>query len=156
MSEAGISNLMSSGVGTDLPATQEAAAEELAARKADPAFTKRYLAGDHEARARMNSLHEILSRPRDTVTGDNPAHGERTISAISEFASLSPEVEAQMRAGTPVSPDEYKRAVAMRAQLPADQDWTAKYLRGDREARKQMTLLSIVLASKLTLQQKGK
>jgi hypothetical protein len=156
MSEIGASALLggdaAGGAGPALPSTPEAAAEQIATLKADPSFVRKYLAGDSDARARMSSLHEIASRPTGiATTGDLPRNSERMVDSVSEFAGLGVDVEAQMRADTPVSPAEYKAAVHRRAQLLSDRAWTEKYLAGDQRARREMMLTSIILASKVTL-----
>ena len=59
------------------------------------------------------------------------------------------DVLAQVREGKPVSAQEYELAQHKRTSLMSDRAWVGKYLDGDMEARRTMSLISIILGSKI-------
>jgi len=64
-------------------------------------------------------------------------------------AGLDEKSVDQILKGKPVSPAEYRAALALRDKFRGDQDFQRKLFSGDLEARKQFTLLSAILASEV-------
>jgi hypothetical protein len=59
------------------------------------------------------------------------------------------DVLEQVRAGKPVSEQEYNLAQHKKTSLMQDKAWVQKYFDGDQEARRTMATISIILGSKI-------
>lgn len=59
------------------------------------------------------------------------------------------DVLEQVRAGKPVSEQEYNLAQHKKTSLMQDKAWVQKYFDGDQEARRTMAMISIILGSKI-------
>jgi hypothetical protein len=70
---------------------------------------------------------------------------------INTFRSLGvgEDVLEQVRAGKPVSEQEYTLAQHKKTSLMQDKAWVAKFLDGDQDARRTMAMISIILGSKI-------
>jgi hypothetical protein len=61
----------------------------------------------------------------------------------------------QVRAGKPVTEQEYTLAQAKKSSLMQDKGWVQKYLDGDQDARRTMAMISIILGSKIKEENNG-
>jgi hypothetical protein len=147
------------GAAADLMTPPQTVAEQaratLEAHKADPEWTRKYLAGDHEARAEMLRLTEAMHAPvhgQISIGGPSPEY-QRNDQAehLAATGDLPPAVVEQIRRGDPVSADEYRMAVGRKRALIGDPGFREKYMRGDADARRQMLLLDVILSSSIKL-----
>jgi hypothetical protein len=132
------------------------AANELAARKADPAWVAKHLQGSAETRAEVEKLVERMhAKPGGTTqTGAGDAQVQRNQIAdyLAEAAvGLSPAHIQEIRDGTPNSAATYDEAMRMKRGLLADPAWVKKYMDNDYSARRQMLLLNIIEANGVAL-----
>jgi hypothetical protein len=137
------------------PATPQ---QELADLKANGDFVREYLAGKPEAVAKMRAAIEKVHAPNGVVVvnGNPQALNARAVDSLATFADLSPDVQAQMHDGRPVSEFEYTAAVRRRSQLLNDQNWRERYMAGDRDARRELVLVNVILGSKLALEKRAR
>jgi hypothetical protein len=136
---------------TETSAARAHATAEIARLKADPAFAQRLLRGEGDALNMVAQLSRAINTPTAVIVGGepNPAEIQQRLDSWTAFADLSPEVTEQLENGQPVSQAEYKMAQQTKARLMSDKQWCAKYLDGDRQARQQMSLISIILSSQI-------
>jgi len=153
---------------SDQQISGEAAAAQLAERLNNPEFVKAYLAGNgpnvREVRTLMEAknadpasagdrLDKIIAGTAKVEIGETTTGNEiSTFKAMSAAAGLR-EVglnDAQIKqvlAGKPVPKAEYDLVKTMRDDRTGNAEWTAKYLKGDHQARREMTLMNAVIAA---------
>jgi hypothetical protein len=138
------------------PSDAEVAAGELAALKANPDWVSKHLQGSAETRAELEKLVERMhARPAGSVqlgAGDAQAQRNQVADYMAEAAvGLSPAHIQEIRDGTPNSPEIYEAAMRMKRALMADSAWIKKYMDNDFEARRTLTLISIIEANGVRL-----
>lgn len=146
------------------PATPEEARTRLTALVADKSWSERMLAGDATARAEFKSLTEmsvnvdnrlesVLSGASEApmielTTEDGPLTTRNLATAVDdlrEHGITNPDTIRQAINGRTISQEEYTRARVAKAALLGNKDFADRLLRGDFAARRDMTLLSIIL-----------
>jgi hypothetical protein len=130
-------------------ANRTAASAQLERLKADPEFVKRHLSGDHATKAEIEKLCTIIAAPREgtTLQGGPTAEAQRADAADFMAANghgLSPQHIAEIRNGTPNSPEIYAEAMRLKKSLMGDPAWRAKYFNNDHETRRTMLLINII------------
>jgi hypothetical protein len=109
--------------------------------------------GDKELTAELKNLIAQTRTPSGIQVGVVPDGTPQARADIADtwagFADLPAEVLQQVRERRPVSTEEYQRAAAEKKQLFRDKEWVRKYFDGDRAARRQMALISIILGSEV-------
>jgi hypothetical protein len=137
------------------PTTADQARATLEQRKADPEFVKRYLSGDHVARAEMKALHETMcAQPAGTVNvGGISLQAQLNDQAdnLAVTSDVSAAVIEEVRSGRPATVEEYRLALGKKHALFNDPGWRARYFAGDHEAGRQKTLLDIILSKRVAL-----
>jgi hypothetical protein len=125
--------------------TPAEASTRLTELKADPEWRDRHIRGDQKARDEFTKLHERMAateqQARDAATMDQGLNG------VSEFAGLEAGVLDQIKAGQAVSAAEKRLALEAKRRFMSDEQLVKKYLSGDREARRQMMLISTIIAA---------
>jgi hypothetical protein len=137
---------------------------QLEALKADPAFARRVLAGDAAASAQLNELTTAIAEGSGdadlALAGIHPDQHVDTGSGASlrdQIAAVQPLREAgiddsvirQVLEDVPVSRAEYAAAEQLQRQLMGNAEWRARILENDFEAKRQLQLLSVILASRI-------
>jgi hypothetical protein len=130
------------------PLSREAAEALKAELFANPEWAERYFKGDKAAMADKERIDFALAPP-PAVVNQGDEHRQQMEQTLADFRGLGlrPEVIEEARQGAPVSQYEHDEVVGLKNRLFADQAWVARYMRGDREAARQMALMQIVLAS---------
>lgn len=132
------------------PPTRQAALDQIAALKADPNWSERYLKGDSSAKAQFQRLHATAYEPGGNA---DPGHDAASRLQHSEVwrkeADLPADVLAQVRERRPVSADEYRAAVHAKERMLGDREWAKRYMDGGRAERREMALVSIILGSRI-------
>lgn len=144
-----------------IPSAPGDAAARLNELKADPAWRDELLDGSVSHLKEMRDLQAVIGR------GGNP-EVDKAIAGLLDAAPFQTtkrmtmigtaehlresgigdaNVIRQVLAGDPVSPEEHAVATETRARLMRDSDFVARYTAGDGEAKRQMTLLNIVVSS---------
>jgi len=103
------------------------------------------MAGDVETTHLWKRITEGLSAPPETPAGQREELVEH-INASSGY-QIRPEVLEHVRTNGSITPDERRMTIALWESRKADPDWIARFNRGDLEARKEMALININLAS---------
>jgi hypothetical protein len=138
---------------------------------ADPAVGKKLLAGDPDVNRRFHELtaavansdrsdqltelilgHPASERPQiEVVSGHLELTSREKERAISQFRESGVDGLAILEAfnGTLATPVEIAKAKALRTQLMADPEWCSKLLAGGYEQRRQLRLMSIILAGEI-------
>lgn len=122
--------------------TAKEAAGEKSQLLADPAFRDRVLANNTDARDQLRALNQTI-----VTKGGVSEQTESHIAQLQIDADLPNEVVAQLRENHPVSAAERVTAQRSRDALMKDQAWVQKFYSGDRAAKREMTLLNIVLSA---------
>jgi hypothetical protein len=129
----------------------------------DAAFKTRLFSNDPAALREWNEAHAVKSAGTDPydklldphardslVKSGDMFSGEnlRQIEAVEHFrgVGLNDDQIRQALAGEPVTRAEFAVVKLMRDQRMSDPIWTAKYLKGDLAAVREMTLANIVLS----------
>jgi hypothetical protein len=132
------------------PSARDEALGKIASLKADAEWTQRYLKGGSEELAQMKSLHQQAYHPGGNAEPSYEENARRQhAEAWRDHADLPDEVIDQVKSRQTVSAAEYKAAVQTKQRLLADREWTQKYMNGDRAARREMSLVSIILGSRI-------
>lgn len=146
---------------TDTPATPPAspaeAASRLETRMADPAWRDAYLSGNGPEVAESRSLHEMIASGDDPVasamTGampDLPSSEHRLMSQTADVLrdhGIREEVIRETLEARPASDQDRAIALAWKNQHMRDEGWVKRYMTGDSDARREMTLANIILSS---------
>ena len=134
------------------------AAAKLVALKSDKDWTAGWLAGDLAKIAEFNKLAEIAARDtakidlamsgalEDKIIQDRGhVDGVRTAEFLRASGVDDPAVIRQVLTNEKVSQEEFDAAKSTKARLLRDHDFSRRYLSGDGEAVRQMTLLNVIL-----------
>ncbi|MCJ9701732.1 hypothetical protein, partial [Bradyrhizobium sp. SHOUNA76] len=144
-----------------IPSAAGDAAARLNELKADPAWRDELLNGSVSHLKEMRDLQAVIGR------GGNP-EVDKAIAGVLDAAPFQTtkrmtmigtaehlresgigdaNVIRQVLAGEAVTPEEHATATEAKARLMRDSDFIARYTAGDGEAKRQMTLLNIVVSS---------
>jgi hypothetical protein len=124
---------------------------ELARLKADSSFQQLLLKGDAHALNKVAQINRVVNSPTAVVVNGEPTSAEvqQRLDTWGNFASLDAGVLEQVRTGGTVTPAEYKLAQQEKARLFSSKPWVAAYLDGGIKERQQMSLISIILGSRI-------
>lgn len=130
-----------------------AARQQINALKSDGDFIKAYLSNDVNAVAKLRGLHEIERNAATGVQFGAQTQQEQRNQGADYLAEkgLPPEAIQHYREGKPVSADEYRMAYAKKQSLFDDPNWRTKYFNNDHEARMQLSLLQVILSSRVAV-----
>jgi hypothetical protein len=141
------------------PANATEASARLTALSGDKAWSGKLLSGDLTATKEFNDLTTMVAEGGDGVavamSGVLPpaANGEmREMAGLTEFLrdiGIRDEVIRETLSGGTVSQAEFEATKRWHDQHMRDQEFTKKWLAGDPEAAKQMTLAHIILSSEI-------
>jgi hypothetical protein len=141
------------------PANATEASSRLAALSSDKAWSGKLLSGDTSATKEFNSLTAMVAEAGDSIdvamSGQLPpgANGDiRELAGTAEFlrdVGVRDEVVRETLAGAPVTREEFNATKRWHDQHMRDQEFTKKWLAGDPEAARQMTLAHIILSSEI-------
>jgi hypothetical protein len=141
------------------PATATEASARLTALSGDKAWSGKLLSGDLAATKEFNDLTTMVAESGDGVavamSGVLPpaANGEmREMAGTAEFlrdVGIRDEVVRETLAGAEVTQAEFDATKRWHDQHMRDQEFTKKWLAGDPEAARQMTLAHIILGSNI-------
>ena len=150
---------------TEIPSDPGEAATALAARMSDKAWSDGFLRGGPQL-IEYQKLSEVAARKIDTdnvalamegkylpVNSANHLNMMGTATMLRE-AGIERDVIQQVLTGGPVSAEERATAESVKSKLMGNADWSKKWLAGDAEAKQQMMLLNIVLASDVKQEEK--
>ena len=139
------------------PTPPEAAAK-LDALKSDKDWTAGWLAGDLAKIGEFNKLTEIAARGGDKIDlamagiledkifqDHSHVDGIKTAQFLRDAGIDDPAVIRQVLSNETVSREEFEIAKSTKARLLRDHDFSRRYLSGDGEAVRQMTLLNVIL-----------
>jgi hypothetical protein len=140
------------------PSSPAEATTQLAQLKADPNFTKPFMAGGPAQLKRFQDLHEMIENGTNAdvdramagefMDGMNTAEHVQMMGAASmlQEAGVRPEIVRDVLAGThAVTPAEYALVKQFKADKMTDPDWSKRLLAGDSEAKREFHLMAIVL-----------
>src|SRR5580692_10240265 len=141
---------------SDLLAPQPAMTVEAAqAKKAElfgkAGFAERVSSGDPEAVKQWREVLRALRPAVDetTVEGRQYAKNQDSLAILKAKADLPPAVWDHVAAGGPVSATEKEQAIFTKQRLFKDKAFIQRLLDGDRAANSEMTLVNMVLASRV-------
>lgn len=148
-----------------IPATAAEAKARLAAVKADPKWVDEYLSGSSRHAKEMRELRAVIDADQTAVDpqtemaiagklfdGIQPSgHLARVGTAeMLRAAGVGDEaVIRQVLTGQAVTQQEHAAATETKARLMKDKAFVEKYMTGDDEAKRTMTLLNIVASSQI-------
>jgi hypothetical protein len=144
-----------------IPSDGSAAAARLNELKADPKWRDEYLGGSVSHAKEMRDLQAVISKGGNVeadlaIAGVLDAGAFQTAKRMTMIGTAEhlresgigdANVIRQVLAGDPVTPEEHSAASQTKARLMNDQDFVKRYTAGDGEAKRQMTLLNIVVSS---------
>jgi hypothetical protein len=131
--------------------TPAQASARLSELKANPEWRDAHIRGDQKARSEFEALHKRMAATEQEARAS--AMMDQGLSGVSEFAPVEPGVLEQIKSGQAVSPEERRMALDARKRFMSDEALVKKYLNGDHEARRQMILISTIIAA--PVKQKG-
>jgi hypothetical protein len=148
-----------------IPATSSEAVARLAEIKADPKWRDQYLAGSAIHAKEMRDLQAVIDADKgradpqtemaiagvlfDGIQPSGHLAKVGTATMLREAGINDTGVIRQVLAGESVTQQERDVAATTKARLMKDEDFTAKYLAGDSEAKRTMTLLNIIVSSSI-------
>jgi hypothetical protein len=103
-------------------------------------WAERFLQGDQTARREFGEVTQAL-----TLGAPDPARTAREIGSAGLRGFLKPHHVDEYVNQESVTAEIHEEAVEMRKSLMRDKQFVAQYLDGDREARRRLSLLAIVL-----------
>jgi hypothetical protein len=127
--------------------TPAEASTRLAELKNDPDWRDRHVRGDQKARSEFDSLHKRMAATEQEARTN--AQMDQLLAGVSEFAGIEQGVLDQIKAGQAVSAEERRMALEAKRRFMSDEALVKKYLSGDRDARRQMMLISTIIAAPL-------
>ncbi|WP_441232685.1 hypothetical protein [Bradyrhizobium sp. 1200_D9_N1_1] len=151
---------------TEIPSDPGEAATALAARMADKSWADGFLKGGPQV-AEYQKLSEVAAKKTDadqvTLAMEGkylPVNNADHITMMGTAgmlreAGIESDVIKQVLSGGPVSAEERATAEKVKSKLMGNPDWSKKWLAGDAEAKQQMMLLNIVLASDVKQEQQA-
>jgi hypothetical protein len=140
------------------PKTATEAQTVLAARKADPIWSERFLGGDAAATKEFRDLTSMSAAGGDDTVAvamrSNPvnmpttelAHIAHTAAMFRELG-MRTEVASQLLRGEPVSPLEYELVSNWKKEHMGDEDFVKRFLSGGIKERQQMLIANSVLVN---------
>ncbi|MEH2570258.1 hypothetical protein [Bradyrhizobium sp. AZCC 2289] len=141
------------------PTTPAEAATRLDQLQADAGWRDKFLSGNGAHVAEFHSLTELVAKGDHIDAalaglrlGDGMFQSSDHLTNIGVAESLRDigirdEIIRDVLAGThQVTKAEYRATEIWKADRMADSEWTKKYLAGDREAKRQMTLADIIIS----------
>jgi hypothetical protein len=149
------------------PATPAEAQARLDALTRNKDWGEKYLSGNIEARREFASLTEMAAQAEyrldnvlagkvepelmELTSSEHPLSTRNLSSAVESLREfgLSDDVIRQAVTGRPVSAEERRAVEQFRAMRLSNGDWAKKLLAGDHDARRELTLMSIVLSSEV-------
>ncbi|MEH2485422.1 hypothetical protein [Bradyrhizobium sp. AZCC 2230] len=158
---AAISQPAAARVAPVIPSEASAAAARLNELKSTPEWRDQLLDGSPSHLKEMRDLQAVISRGANPevdkaiagVLDAAPFQTTKRMTMIGTAEHLRASgigdtgVIRQVLAGEPVTPEEHATATETKARLMNDQDFVKRYTAGDGEAKRQMTLLNIVISS---------
>lgn len=143
-----------------IPSASSEAAARLSELKATPEWRDELLRGSPSHLKEMRDLQAVIAKGGGDVdqaiagvpdVGPFQTSKTKTMMAtakhLREAGIGDPGVIRQVLAGDAVSPQEHAAATEAKARLMRDSDFVKRYTAGDGEAKRQMTLLNIVISS---------
>jgi hypothetical protein len=142
------------------PSTPAEATARLDQLKSDPGWRDLFLAGNGPQVSEFHSLHELMAKEANTTLIDKAMNGGaldgemqtseyvemRGAAAMFSELGIRSEIIKDVLAGThKVTKEEYQATERWKADRLRDADWTAKYMSGDREEQRRMTLANIII-----------
>jgi hypothetical protein len=132
----------------------EAASARLAELKSNPEWCAKYLEGSTAEREEMAKLTAAVAAAvpvMDTSAADTAMHEQEASAAITYLTASGGVSEAVAKQindpNRKVSRTEFLAAKQWKNSRLADAAWRDRYLKGDVEAVRQMTLASVILSS---------
>jgi hypothetical protein len=125
--------------------TAAQASARLAELKNNPEWRDAHIRGDQKARSEFEALHKRMTATEQEARAN--VEMDQGLNGVSEFAGLEQGVLDQIKAGQAVSPAERRLALDAKKRFMSDEALVKKYLAGDREARRQMMLISTIIAA---------
>jgi hypothetical protein len=158
---AAISPPAAARVAPVIPSDASDAAARLNELKSDPKWRDQLLDGSPSHLKEMRDLNAVISRGGNpevdkAIAGVLDAAPFQTTKRMTMIGTAEHLREAgigdanvirQVLAGDPVTPEEHAAATETKARLMRDNDFVTRYTAGDGEAKRQMTLLNIVVSS---------
>lgn len=158
MSDAAAVDLgLASGTPAPQPTGPDQARAFLEARKADPDWVKKHIAGDHEARAEFERLTQMMhALPAGTTITGGPSIEQQRNQQADWLADQGedPAIVEQVRKGTPELADVYMQAVGMKRSLLSDPAWRARYNAGGHAEQQQLRRLNVIISNPIKLENK--
>jgi hypothetical protein len=145
------------------PTDAAGARARMAELAANPKWTSDYLNGNADARQEFSAVTALISTGNDVDMAMEGVLPEARVdfgpgASLRDQAAAVPVLREigvgddairQLLSDKPISRQEHQLAEQWRNMHFTDADWTKKYLAGDGEAVRQMTLCNIVLASEI-------
>ncbi|UQR67713.1 hypothetical protein LRP30_21740 [Bradyrhizobium sp. C-145] len=146
-----------------IPPDASGAAARLNELRGDPAWLNEYLGGSVRHAKEMRDLRAVIDRGGNPdvdraiagVLDDAPIQTSKRMTMIGTAEMLRERgvsdtgVIRQVLAGDSVTPQEHAAAMETKARLMNDQAFVARYTAGDGEAKRQMTLLNVIISSSI-------
>jgi hypothetical protein len=82
----------------------------------------------------------------DVQKAQTAALNKEAVEHLTDRYGLSPEIAAELEAGKPATPQEYRLAVAARERMMRDEGFAKKVLEGDADANRQMFLANSIIS----------
>jgi hypothetical protein len=141
------------------PATATEASARLTALGADKAWAQRFYSGDIAAQKEFEDLNIMIAEGGDKidramsgVLPDLPDGDLKQMAGLAEMLrdiGIRDDLVRQTLSGQEVTQAEYDATKRWHDQHMRDQEFTKKWLAGDPEVAKQMTLAHIILSSEI-------
>src|SRR5262249_50085004 len=148
------------------PSTPAEANARLTALRSDKSFYDKLMHGDTDTRREWDRLTELVSRDNrlDAAMSPNPEfplmetmdkdhllstrHLHSAVEWLRE-SGLRDDVIRELFSGRPVSAEEQRAVEQFRAMRFSNSEWVRKLMNGDHDAKRELTLMSIVLSSEV-------
>ncbi|TQF28784.1 hypothetical protein [Bradyrhizobium sp. UNPA324] len=146
-----------------IPTLPSDAAARLNELRGDPTWLNEYFGGSVRHAKEMRDLRAVIDKGGNPevdraiagVLDDAPIQTSKRMTMIGTAAMLreggisDTGVIRQVLAGDSVTPQEHAAASETKARLMNDQAFVARYTAGDGEAKRQMTLLNVIISSSI-------
>ncbi|MCK1542207.1 hypothetical protein IVA98_32935 [Bradyrhizobium sp. 160] len=144
-----------------IPETEAAALARKAQLTADPKWRDEYLSGSPRHAKELSDLEAVIQKGNadpqtemaiagELFDGIQPSGHLAAVGAaemLREAGVRDTAVIRQVLTGEAVSAEEHAAATETKARLMANHDFAKRYVSGDGEARREMTLLNVILSS---------
>jgi hypothetical protein len=141
------------------PSTPAEATARLDQLKSDAGWRDLFLSGSGRQVSEFNSLSELANKPDNIAAIDKAMNGKMddgiglshraemvgTAAMLSELGIRSIIIKDVLAGTHKVTKEEYQATEQWKADRLRDDDWKAKYLAGNREEHRRMTLADIIL-----------